>query len=151
MTKEQTIQRLQFYVTNLSAQSMQHRIEGKIFASQGFSKLGGKYQEHAEEEVGWVDKMIDRILDLDGTPALEQAPAMPVCESIVDLLKMDREISVAGIETLRKDTVNAGADYVTYDIFKAYLLDEEEDLNWTKQQLDLIECIGLQNWLAKQL
>ena len=151
MTKEKTIERLQFYVTNLSAQSMQHRLEGKIFASQGFSKLGEKYQEHAEEEMGWVDKMIDRILDLGETPALEQAPAMPVCTSIVDLLNMDRQISVEGIKVLRKDTVDAGDDYATYDIFKAYLLDEEEDLAWTEQQLGLIDCIGLQNWLAKQL
>lgn len=151
MTKEQTIARLQYYVTNLSAQSMQHRIEGKIFASQGFSKLGEKYKDHAEEEMGWVDKMIDRILDLDATPALEQAPAMPVCTNIVDLLKMDKQISIEGIDALRKDTVDTADDYATFDIFKAYLLDEEEDLNWTKQQLDLIECIGIQNWLSKQL
>ncbi|MCR5245700.1 MAG: hypothetical protein K6C31_05225 [Bacteroidales bacterium] len=151
MTKEQTIARLQYYVTNLSAQSMQHRIEGKIFASQGFSKLGEKYKDHAEEEMGWVDKMIDRILDLDATPALEQAPSMPVCTNIVDLLKMDKQISIEGIAALRKDTVDTADDYATFDIFKAYLLDEEEDLNWTKQQLDLIECIGIQNWLSKQL
>ncbi len=151
MTKEQTIARLQFYVTNLGAQSMQHRLEGKIFTSQGFSKLGDKYKEHAEEEMGWVEKMVDRILDLGGTPSLEQGPAMPVCTNIVDLLHMDQKISVDGIAALRQHTVEAGDDYATFDIFKAYLLDEEEDLNWTEQQLDLIECIGLQNWLTKQL
>ncbi len=151
MTKEQTIARLQYYVTNLSAQSMQHRLEGKIFASKGFSKLGEKYKEHAEEEMGWVDKMTERILDLDGVPALEQGPAMPVCTSITDLLQMDKQISIAGIDVLRKDTVAAGDDYATFDIFKAYLLDEEEDLNWTKQQIELIDAIGLQNWLDKQL
>ena len=47
--------------------------------------------------------------------------------------------------------MDAADDYATFEIFKAYLLDEEEDLNWTKQQLDLIECIGIQNWLSKQL
>ena len=151
MNTQKSIERLQFYVTNLSAQSMQHRLEGKIFASQGFSKLGDKYKEHAEEELGWVDKMIDRILDLGGTPALEQGPAMPVTAGIVELLNMDKQISIAGIDVLRKDTVEAGDDYATFDIFKAYLLDEEEDLNWTVQQLDLIECIGLQNWLTQQV
>ncbi len=151
MNSQKSLARLQFYVTNLSAQSMQHRLEGKIFASQGFSKLGDKYKEHAEEELGWVDKMIDRILDLGGTPALEQGPAMPVTAGIVELLNMDKQISIAGIDVLRKDTVEAGDDYATFDIFKAYLLDEEEDLNWTVQQLDLIECIGLQNWLTQQV
>lgn len=151
MEKNQTIARLQYYVTNLSAQSMQHRLEGKIFAAQGFSKLGDKYKEHAEEELGWVDKMIDRILDLGGKPALEQGPSMPVTDNICELLKMDQAISVAGIDALRKDTVNAGDDYATFEIYKAYLLDEEEDLSWTEQQLAMIECIGLQNWLTKQL
>ena len=151
MKTEQTIARLQFYVTSLSAQSMQHRLEGKILGGQGFSKLAEKYKEHAEEELGWVDKMIDRIIDLGGTPAMEQGPGMPVCDNILDLLKLDRQISIDGIKVLREDTVNAGDDYATFDIFKAYLLDEEEDLAWTEQQLALIDCIGIQNWLAKQL
>jgi bacterioferritin len=43
------------------------------------------------------------------------------------------------------------ADPTTYDLTKAYLLDEEEDLYWDEEQLDLIEKIGYQNWLVKQL
>ena len=42
-------------------------------------------------------------------------------------------------------------DFKTYDILRAYALDEEEDIFWSETQLDLIEKIGLQNWLVKQL
>ena len=42
-------------------------------------------------------------------------------------------------------------DPTTYDIMKAYLADEEEDLYWSQEQLELIEMIGVQNWLVKQL
>jgi len=151
MNTNQIIERLQFYVTNLSAQSMQHRMQAKVFAGYGLSKLGEKYQEHAAEELEWVDKMIDRIIDLGGKPVLEPGPAMPVLDDIVAYLNMDKQISIDGIKVLRQDCVTAADDYATFDIFKAYLLDEEEDLAWTEQQLGLIECIGLQSWLTKQL
>ena len=68
MDNQKSIQTLQAYATGLAAQSLQHKIQGKLFASQGFSKLGEKYAEHAEEEMGWVDKFIDRIIDLGGQP-----------------------------------------------------------------------------------
>jgi bacterioferritin len=42
-------------------------------------------------------------------------------------------------------------DPITYDLMKAYLADEEEDQGWDEQQLDLIKCIGEQNWLLQQL
>lgn len=42
-------------------------------------------------------------------------------------------------------------DYSTYDLLKEYYQDEEEDMYWGQQQLELIECIGLQNWLARQI
>lgn len=133
-------------------QSMQHRMESKIFDGMGFTKLAEKYKEHADEELGWVDKMLERMIDLGATPALENPVSLlPICSNIVDYLKMEQQVSVAGIDELRKDTVNAGDDYKTYDIFKAYLIDEEDDLSWTETQLQLIECVGLQNWLTKQM
>ena len=44
-----------------------------------------------------------------------------------------------------------GAEWSTYDLMKGYYQDEEEDMAWSDQQLKLIECIGLQNWLIQQL
>lgn len=52
---------------------------------------------------------------------------------------------------LKEITELARDDYATYDILKAYYLDEEEDMFWAESQLDLIECIGKKNWLLQQI
>ena len=151
MDKQKSIQALQAYATGLAAQSLQHKVESKIFAAQGYSKLGEKYAEHAEEEMGWVDKFIDRIIDLGGSPKVEAAPAMPTFDDPVEYIKADLEVSVREVPVLMELTTSLADDFKTYDILRDYALDEEEDMYWSEQQLELIEKIGLQNWLVKQL
>ena len=151
MDKQKSIQALQAYATGLAAQSLQHKIQGKLFASQGFSKLGEKYAEHAEEEMGWVDKFIDRIIDLGGQPKVEAAPAMPVTDDPAEYIKADVEVSRREVPVLMQLTTSLSDDFKTYDLLRDYALDEEEDMYWSEQQLELIAKIGLQNWLVKQL
>jgi bacterioferritin len=151
MDKNKSIQALQAYATGLAAQSLQHKVESKIFAAQGFSKLGEKYAEHAAEEMEWVDKFIDRILDLGGTPKVEAAPEMNVFTDPVEYIKSDVAVSHKEVPVLQQLTLSLQDDFKTFDILKAYALDEEEDMYWSETQLELIEKIGLQNWLVKQL
>ena len=151
MDKQKSIAALQAYATGLAAQSLQHKVEGKIFADQGYSKLGEKYAEHAAEEMGWVDQFIERILDLGGTPLVEAAPAMPVTTDPVEYIKADVAVSHEQVPILQQVVLSLADDLKTYDILKAYALDEEEDMLWSETQLDLIGKIGLQNWLVKQL
>ena len=151
MDNQKSIQALQAYATGLAAQSLQHKIQGKLFASQGFSKLGEKYAEHAEEEMGWVDKFIDRIIDLGGQPKVEAALAMPVTDDPVEYIKADVEVSRREVPVLMQLTTSLSDDFKTYDLLRDYALDEEEDMYWSEQQLELIAKIGLQNWLVKQL
>ena len=151
MEKQKSIQALQAYVTGLAAQSLQHKVVGKIFADQGFTKLGEKYAEHAAEEMGWVDQFIGRILDLGGTPQVLPAPAMPVTTDPVEYIKADLAVSHEQVPILMQLVLSLQDDFKTYDILRAYALDEEEDMLWSETQLDLIEKIGLQNWLVKQL
>ena len=151
MNKQKSIEVLQAYATGLAAQSLQHKIESKVFAAQGFAKLGEKYAEHAEEEMDWVDKFIDRIIDLGGQPKVEAAPAMPVCNDPVEYIKADLAVSVKEVPALMELTSSLADDFKTYDILRDYALDEEEDMYWSQGQLELIEKIGLQNWLVQQL
>lgn len=151
MDKKKSIATLQAYATGLAAQYLQHKVESKIFADQGFSKLGEKYAEHAAEEMGWVDKFIERILDLGGTPLVEAAPEMPVFTDPVEYIKSDLAVSRREVPVLMDLVLPLQDDFKTYDILRAYALDEEEDMLWSETQLDLIEKIGLQNWLVKQL
>ena len=131
MNTELSIQILQAYATGLSAQSMQHKVQSK--------------------EMAWVDKFIDRIIDLGGEAKVEAAPAQKVYTDPVEFLKADLEVSVREVPNLGKATLALAEDMTTYDLLKGYYQDEEEDMYWSDQQLKLIELIGLQNWLVRQL
>ena len=151
MNKQNSINILQAYATGLAAQSLSHKVQGKVFAAQGFSKLGEKYAEHATEEMEWVDKFVDRIIDLGGQPKVEAAPEQPIFNDVVEFIKADLEISRREVPVLQQLTTTLIDDFATYDLMRGYALDEEEDWAWSEQQLELIGKIGLQNWLAKQL
>ena len=151
MDKNKSIAALQAYATGLAAQSLQHKAESKIFAAQGYTKLAEKYAEHSVEEMGWVEQFMDRILDLGGTPLVNAAPEMPVFTDPVEYIKADLAISQKEVPVLQNLTMGLQEDFKTYDILRGYALDEEEDMYWSETQLELIEKIGLQNWLVKQL
>ena len=154
MANEKVAAVLQQIVTNLSQQSAGHLIQSRIFASQGLSKLAKKYADHATEELGFVEKCIDRLLDLDCEVKLEAKPAGPVFTNPVEYLKYDLSVSTdeEGIAMMKEIVaIAAKEDYSSYDVLKDYMQDEDEDANWMKGQLELIECIGVQNWLVQQL
>ena len=145
------IEGLQAIITGLSQQADGHAIESKIFAAQGFSKLGDKYAEHAAEERGYVEKCIDRILDLGGEVKNETKQQAPVYTDVIEWIKYDLQVSKDGLAWLKNIVELAKDDYTTFDILKEYYQDEEEDMYWAEQQLELIEMIGVQNWLNRQI
>ncbi len=149
MDKQKSIEALQFFVTNLNAQSFQHKLQAKIFGSIGYKKLEAKYLEHAEEEQGFVDQFIDRLLDLGGELKQEAVAAQTLYQDPVEFLKADLKVSVEGIELLRKCIDGIKDDLTTFDMMKEYLKDEEEDMYWSEEQLGLIEIIGVKPWLIK--
>ena len=151
MNAQTSIQILQAYATGLAAQSMQHKVQSKVFKSMGLNVLADKYASHSTEEMEWVDKFIDRIIDLGGEAKVEAAPAQKVYTDPVEFLKADLEVSVREVPNLGKATLALAEDMTTYDLMKGYYQDEEEDMYWSDQQLKLIELIGLQNWLVRQL
>ena len=149
--KEKIIAGLQVIVTDLAQQADGHAIQSRIFASEGFTKLAEKYAEHAAEERGYVQQCTDRILDLGGEVKNEAKKEAPVCKDPVDWVKYDLQVSIDGLAWLKELTEAARDDYTTFDILKKYYQDEEEDMYWGQAQLELIECIGKQNWLLQQL
>ena len=151
MDKQKSIEALQFFVTGLSEGAFVHKVQGQIFKAQGFTKLGEKYIGHYNEEMEWVEKFIDRILDLGGEVKVEKHEPRALCYDPVEYIKEDLKIQEPGVELLRKCMGSVCEDPTTYDMLKAYLLDEEEDQYWSEEQLELIEKIGYQNWLMKQI
>lgn len=151
MDKKKSIEVLQFFVTNLTEGAFVHKIQGQLFKSQGFNKLGEKYVGHYTEEMDWVEKFVDRILDLGGEVKVEGTKARELVSDPVCYIKADLAIQEKGVEMLYNCTASLINDPTTYDIMKAYLADEEEDLYWSQGALDLIEKIGEQNWLKEQI
>ena len=149
--KQAEIQALQAIVTGLSSQSFSHRIQGLVFGSKGLAALADKYAAHADEEMGWVEKFANRILDLGGEIKIEATPEIKVYDDIVEYLKSEKKISEEGIAQVTELMPVFASDFVAYEDMKAYLLDEDEDLQETSQDLELIELIGVQNWLVQKL
>ena len=151
MDVKKTIEALQFFATGLTEGALVHKLQGQIFKSQGFSKLGQKYLDHFDEEMAWVEKFVERILDLGGDIKFEGAKARELCTDPVEYIKADLDIQKAGVDLLYKCCETLINDPTTYDIMKGSLADEEEDLYWSPGALEIIEKIGKQNWLFTQL
>lgn len=151
MDAKKSIEVLQMFATGLTEGALVHKLQGQIFKSQGFSKLGQKYVDHFNEEMGWVEKFYDRILDLGGEVKSEGSKARELVKNPIEYIKADLKIQEEGVKLLYKCMETLHDDPTTYDIMKAYLADEEEDLYWSQGALELIECIGAQNWLFTQV
>ena len=99
----------------------------------------------------FVEQFMDRILDLGGELKQEAAPEAPVFTDIVEFIEHDYNVSVEGIAYLNEVMESGILDTTTYDLMKVYLKDEEEDMYWSEQQLDLCKMIGKQNYLTQLL
>ena len=141
----------QMIINELAGSAFVHKMQGQPFKSQGFTKLGQKYMDHYTEEMGWVEKYTDRMLDLGYVPEVKLDNEAQLIEDPKAYLEADHLLQKKGVEQLYQAMPGLVSDPTTYDLTKAYLLDEEEDLYWDEEQLDLIEKIGYQNWLVKQL
>ena len=146
-----TIQISQMIINELTGSAFVHKMQGQLFKSQGFTKLGEKYISHYTEEMEWVEKYTDRLLDLGVVPEVNVSSEAKLIEDPKAYIEADHKLQKEGVETLYKAMPALANDPTTYDLTKAYLLDEEEDLYWNEEQLDLIEKIGYQNWLIKQM
>lgn len=146
-----SLQLMQLIVNELSGSAFVHKMQGQLFKSQGFGKLGQKYIDHYTEEMEWVEKFTDRMLDLGCVPQVKVCNETTLISDAVEYINADMKLQREGVEALYKMMPTLANDPTTYDIMKAYLADEEEDLYWDEEQVELISLIGKQNWLIKQM
>ena len=151
MDKQKSIEALQFFVTHLAEGAIVHKQQGMIFKSQDFTKLGQKYIDHFNEEMGWVEKFTERILDLGGEIKFEGMKSRDLICDPIEYVKAALAIQEPGVELLMKCMEGVKDDPLTYDLLKDYLKDEEEDLFWSQGAVEIIEKIGVQNWLIMQV
>lgn len=151
MDKQKSIDTLQLFVTALSNGAFRHLTQSRVFKSQGYEKLATRFKNHSEEEYGWVEKFMDRILDLGGVLKLEERQSENIVCDPIEYMNKEYEIQKNGVETLAKCLCEVKDDVTTYDLLKDYYKDEEEDQYEDEKELDLIKKLGESNWLLTQL
>lgn len=132
----------------------QYFIHSRIYHNWGLNKLHERVSHEMTDETGHADLLIRRILFLEGTPNLSVRQPLQIGASVPDMLKNDLQMEIQVVAALKKVIAycETAQDYQTREILEAMLQDTEEDhTHWLEQQLDLIDKIGLQNYLQAQL
>ena len=131
----------------------QYFLHNEMCENWGFERLSKQIKKISVNEMGHAEELIERMLFLEGMPSLSELPKLTVGKDVKQQLENDLALehgAVAGyneaIATCRKAGDNGTADFL-----KGILADEEGHVDFFEEQLDLIEQLGLQNYLAQQL
>jgi bacterioferritin len=131
----------------------QYFIHAKMNENWGYARLAHKFYEESIDEMRDAEKLIERILYLDGVPNLQRYNTVAVGETVPEQFELDLANEVAAVERYNRGIALAVAkgDNGTRELLEGRLVDEEHHLDWIETQLSTIEQIGLPNYLAQQL
>jgi len=147
------IRLLNAQLTNELSAVNQYFLHARMYQHWGFTKLGKKEYEESIGEMKHADKLIDRILMLDGLPNLQALHKLLIGEATQEMLECDLKLERAAQLTVKEGIAASeiAADYVSRDLFLMILEDTEEHIDWLETQLDIINKIGIQNYLQSQM
>jgi bacterioferritin len=149
----QVIGHLQAQLKNELTAINQYFLHYRMYKHWGFEKLGKKEYEESIGEMKHADKLIDRILMLDGLPNLQALHKLMVGENVPEMLDCDLQLERISQQTVKDGIAacEATRDYVSRELFEMILDDTEEHIDWLETQKDLIDKIGLPNYLQSQM
>src|SRR5512142_567667 len=131
----------------------QYFLHARMCENWGYERLWHKIRDESIDEMKHADKIIERILYLDGFPNLQKLGKINIGQTVDEQLRVDLDLEKMAIPVLNKgiELCRAEPDNGTADLLEDILEDEEEHANWLEAQLTLIQQAGLQNYLAEQI
>jgi bacterioferritin len=147
------IQHLQAQLRNELTATNQYFLHYRILRHWGFERLAKKEYEESLGEMKHADRLMERILVLDGLPNLQDLGKLMVGENVPEILDCDLR-SERGAQATIKDGIahcESVRDYVSREILAGILEDTEEHIDWLETQLDLLAKVGLENYLQSAM
>lgn len=130
----------------------QYFLHARMYQDMGLSELGGKEYQESIEEMQHADRFIKRILFLEGLPNLQELGKLRIGETVPEMIECDLAAEHES-HAFYKEAVaycEQAGDYASRALFVDILEDEEDHIDFLETQLELIEKLGLQNYLQSQ-
>jgi bacterioferritin len=126
----------------------QYWLHYRLLEDWGFTRLAVKERKESIEEMQHADKLVARIIFLEGFPNLQHIDPLMIGQNIKEVLECDlrAEYSARALYMEARAACRKEEDYVTMDLFEELLSDEEGHINYLESQIRLLEEVGVQNY-----
>jgi bacterioferritin len=130
----------------------QYWVHYRLTENWGFSRFAKKERAESIEEMHHADKLVDRIIFLDGHPNLQTIAPLRVGQNIREVLESDLagEYDARTSYSESREICRVAGDYVSMDLFEELLKDEEGHIDFLETQIELLKSIGEQNYMQLQ-